>query len=229
MSSSHFLQCRRLSYAYQDHTGLQYVLKQIDLSLEKAEFLAIVGTSGSGKTTLLHVLAGLDTPSEGDVLVHGRPITACRERALTQLRSQFFGFVYQFHHLLPELSVLENVMLPLILQKSSIKTASMTAQTLLKQLGLHRLAKQSVQCLSGGEKQRVAIARAIISEPQCVLADEPTGSLDGQTASEVMDLLVDLKRSKEIAFIIATHDNQAAGRADRILYLQNGMFTSSLS
>ena len=207
--------------------GLQtHVLDNINLSVNKGDRLAIVGSSGSGKSTLLHLLGGLDTPSQGQVLVNGEDIHALNHKAASRLRNQQLGFVYQFHHLLPEFTAVENVAMPLVIGGEAPIPAQQKASDLLEKVGLgHRLEHKPSE-LSGGERQRAAMARALITEPACLLADEPTGNLDHRTAQSMFDLLLQLNADLGTALVIVTHDTELAGKMDRIMTLMDGVLQS---
>lgn len=220
--SNPVLQATRLSRHFVDAERRLDILTELELRVEASERVAIIGSSGSGKSTLLHLLAGLDRPDSGEVRVGGQLLNGLAEPARARIRNQHLGFVFQFHHLLPEFSALENVAVPLLLANRPVAEATVRAKELLAQVGLadrltHRPAK-----LSGGERQRVAIARALANSPGCVLMDEPTGNLDPQTAQEVEGYLQQLNRELGIAFVMVTHDHQLAQRMDRALKLTGG-------
>ncbi len=216
------LKSHQLHKVYSDGASKINVLKEINLTIQKGDRIAIIGPSGSGKSTLLHLFGGLDKPSKGTVSINDINWQKINEKQRCQLRNQKLGFIYQFHHLLPEFTALENVALPLLLAGIAIPKAQEKAHDILEQVGLKARTHHKPAQLSGGERQRVAIARALVHQPQCVLADEPTGNLDQTTAHKVFDLMLDLNKKMNTALVIVTHDVQIAQRMDKVLELQEG-------
>jgi lipoprotein-releasing system ATP-binding protein len=225
--SDPILTSQNLSKSYYDAASVVEVLKNAEFTIARAERVAIVGPSGSGKSTLLHLLGGLDKPTEGQVLMEKTNWASLTEKQRCQLRNKQLGFVYQFHHLLPEFSALENVAMPLLLSGLAVDKARDKAAKMLDEVGLSPRKDHKPAQLSGGERQRVAIARALVHQPSCVLADEPTGNLDQATATKVFDLMLDLNAQMQTALVIVTHDPQIAQRMDRILMIKDGSVTQA--
>ncbi|MDA8691977.1 ABC transporter ATP-binding protein [Candidatus Pseudothioglobus singularis] len=218
---SNIIECRSLCFSYSEGENKTTVLDNLNFEVKPGEKVAIIGQSGCGKSTLLNLIAGLDKSSTGDVLINNSNIAKLNEKDRTELRSKNLGFVYQFHHLLNDFSSLYNVSLPLLIKGIDKREAVKLAEDILKKVGLEKRLKHKPSQLSGGERQRVAIARAMISEPVCLLADEPTGNLDANNAKDVLDLIVELNDSKRTALLIVTHDLSIANMMDRKLELSN--------
>ncbi|EKT4450360.1 MULTISPECIES: lipoprotein-releasing ABC transporter ATP-binding protein LolD [Pseudomonas] len=222
MSDKAVLSCRNLGKSYDEGPESVKVLSGLNLELHAGERVAIVGSSGSGKSTLLNLLGGLDRPTQGSVWLAGEELSALGERARGLLRNRELGFVYQFHHLLPEFTAIENVCMPLLIGRTPIPEARERAEALLKRVGLgHRLNHKPAE-LSGGERQRVAIARALVNRPGLVMLDEPTGNLDHHTAQGIQELMQELSSSSRTAFLVVTHDLNLARQMDRVLKLDDG-------
>lgn len=216
------ISCVDLAKVYNDGAAQVDVLQKINLEVKASELVAIVGSSGSGKSTLLHLLGGLDKPSSGSVSVAGKPLARLSEKEKCHLRNYYLGFVYQFHHLLPEFTALENVGMPLLIRGDDSQSIKSKAEALLESVGLKNRMLHKIGELSGGERQRVAIARALVAKPLCVLADEPTGNLDPRNADKVLQLFLDLQKVHQTSVIMVTHDMNIAKHAQRILSLENG-------
>ncbi|WP_210396328.1 lipoprotein-releasing ABC transporter ATP-binding protein LolD [Motiliproteus sediminis] len=222
MSDQAVIECRDVCRHYQEAGARVEVLSGIDLCIAPGDRIAIVGSSGSGKSTLLNILSGLDDPSSGEVTVGGQALSRLNQNQRARLRNQHLGFVYQFHHLLPEFSALENVAMPLLLRQTPRDEVRQRAEQMLGRVGLSGRLQHKPAQLSGGERQRVAIARALVAEPGTVLMDEPTGNLDSHTAEDVQTLMAELNATLNTAFVVVTHDVELAGRMDRVLRLIDG-------
>jgi lipoprotein-releasing system ATP-binding protein len=216
------MRAEKLAKTYAEGKMKTPVFDGLDLSVQAGETVAIVGASGAGKSTLLHLLGGLDTPTAGEVYVAGQQMSKLSNAARGKLRNSALGFVYQFHHLLPEFTALENVMMPVMLGGADVKGAAQRAKALLEKVGLgHRIEHKPGE-LSGGERQRAAVARALVNQPACVLGDEPTGNLDEKTAATVFELMLELNRAQKTSLVLVTHDRRLARKLDRVLELHEG-------
>jgi len=222
------LLCRGVTRDFREGDSLLQVLRGVDLAVQPAERVAIIGASGSGKTTLLQIMGGLDEPTSGEVLVHGSPMHGTSEVRKGQLRNRYIGFVYQFHHLLPEFTAEENVAMPLLIRRELRADALQQARELLGRVGLGERLTHKPGELSGGERQRAAVARALITRPQLVLADEPTGNLDAGNGEHVLGLMLELNRELRTSLVIVTHDHAIAARMDRVLVLEDGILRESV-
>lgn len=223
MNNPIILQCQQLTKRYKQGELDVDVLKGIDLKIAAGKRVAIMGSSGSGKSTLLHLLGGLEKPTSGEVILDGVNLNTVSAAKLSELRNRSLGFIYQFHHLLGEFTVLENVAMPLLIGGESVKLAKQRAESLLKRVGLgHRILHKPGE-LSGGERQRAAVARALINQPKCVLADEPTGNLDSKTAEQIYQLMLELNQELNISFLVVTHDPLLAQRMDHVLHMADGL------
>lgn len=219
---SNIIECRSVSFSYNEGNNKTSVLKNLNFEIKSGETTAIIGQSGCGKSTLLNLMAGLDTPTEGEVLITNTNISEISEKDRTELRAKNLGFVYQFHHLLNDFSSLYNVALPLLIMGVDKSDALLQSKKILTKVGLENRLNHKPSELSGGERQRVAIARAMITEPTCLLADEPTGNLDAENAKEVLELIIELNTHKTTALLIVTHDLSIANKMGRKLTLING-------
>ena len=212
------------------HDGIRddlHVLNDINFSLDKAETSAIIGSSGSGKTTLLNILGGLDKPSRGNVLLNDVDVHKLSEKQRCTVRNEHFGFIYQFHHLLPEFTALENAAMPLLIKGSTVEQSAQQAEKVLSDVGLSKRLHHKPSELSGGERQRAAIARALIHQPDCILADEPTGNLDRKNAEQAIDLIINLNKDYRTALVIVTHDLKIAERMDKVYTLEDGILKNA--
>ena len=222
MNKEAVIQCQNVGKTYDDGSLKVEVLRNIDFQVASGEGIGIIGASGSGKSTLLHILGGLDKPTSGEVKIQGQGLNSLSQVAIGQLRNRHLGFVYQFHHLLPEFSALENVMMPLLVARKSRTEAQAAAAEILEKVGLGSRKTHRPGELSGGERQRAAIARALVTKPDCLLADEPTGNLDRKNATHALEMMLELKHELGTALIVVTHDEQLAKRFDRVLTMDDG-------
>ncbi len=218
---NNIIECQSLGFSYMEGNKETAVLKNLDFILSPGETVAILGKSGCGKSTLLNLIGGLEKPSSGSVLINGINISEINEESRTQLRAKTFGFVYQFHHLLNDFSALYNVCLPLLIKGDNKSSALVYSEKLLTKVGLEHRINHKPSELSGGERQRVAVARAIISNPECLLADEPTGNLDAECSGETLELILELNKSNTLSLLVVTHDHEIANKMDRIVTLEN--------
>lgn len=228
MSNPILLQCNDLCKRYQEGSVQTDVLRNVSFSVAPGEMMAIVGSSGSGKSTLMHMLGGLDTPTSGDVVFNGKSLNGMSSSAKAELRNRELGFIYQFHHLLPDFTAMENVAMPLLIGKVGKAEAEAKAMEMLTAVGLDKRAKHRPSELSGGERQRVAIARALVNNPRLVLADEPTGNLDARNADAIFDLLGELNVRQGTAFLVVTHDLHLAKRLNRQMEMRDGQLSGDV-
>ena len=224
--SNTILACEAVCKNYYDGQLNVQVLDNLTLQVDKGRSIGIVGASGSGKSTLLHILGGLDKPTSGRVSLMGQDLSQLSQKQLSGLRNQYLGFVYQFHHLLPEFSALENVMMPLLIGKRPKEQARERALLMLEKVGLKNRVQHRPGELSGGERQRAAIARALVTDPACLLADEPTGNLDRKNALNILDMMMELKQELGTALVVVTHDDEMAARFDRVLNMTDGALSA---
>ena len=222
MNKEAVIQCQNVGKTYDDGSLKVEVLRNIDFQVASGEGIGIIGASGSGKSTLLHILGGLDKPTSGEVKIQGQGLNSLSQVTIGRLRNRHLGFVYQFHHLLPEFSALENVMMPLLVARKSRAEAQAAAADILEKVGLGSRKTHRPGELSGGERQRAAIARALVTKPDCLLADEPTGNLDRKNATHALEMMLELKHELGTALIVVTHDEQLAKRFDRVLTMDDG-------
>lgn len=220
--SNWVIDCQKVCKTYQDGGLNVDVLHDLTLQIQAGESVGIIGSSGSGKSTLLHLLGGLDEPSSGSITLMEQEIAKLSQTKLGQLRNQYLGFVYQFHHLLAEFTALENVMMPLLIGRMSTQDAKVQAALMLEKVGLGQRMMHRPAELSGGERQRAAIARALVKRPKCLLADEPTGNLDRRNACHVLDMMLELQAELDTALVVVTHDDELAQRFGRVLVMQDG-------
>ena len=218
---NNIIECQSLGFSYLEGNKETTILNNLDFILSPGETVAVLGKSGCGKSTLLNLIGGLEKPSSGSVLINGINISEINEESRTQLRAKTFGFVYQFHHLLNDFSALYNVCLPLLIKGDNKSSALAYSEELLTKVGLEHRINHKPSELSGGERQRVAVARAIVSNPECLLADEPTGNLDAECSGEILELILELNKNNTLSLLVVTHDHEIANKMDRIVTLEN--------
>ena len=218
---NNIIECQSLGFSYLEGNKETTILNNLEFILSPGETVAVLGKSGCGKSTLLNLIGGLEKPSSGSVLINGINISEIKEESRTQLRAKTFGFVYQFHHLLNDFSALYNVCLPLLIKGDNKSSALAYSEELLTKVGLEHRINHKPSELSGGERQRVAVARAIVSNPECLLADEPTGNLDAECSGEILELILELNKNNTLSLLVVTHDHEIANKMDRIVTLEN--------
>jgi lipoprotein-releasing system ATP-binding protein len=227
LPSRDVLRCENLGKTYAEGDLQTEVFKELNFSIAEGEMVAVIGSSGAGKSTLLHLMGGLDLPTSGEVYVQQNAMSILSDRARGQLRNRTLGFIYQFHHLLPEFTALENVCMPLLIGQMPLTQAEQKAKVLLERVGLSSRLRHKSSELSGGERQRVAVARALVTRPACILADEPTGNLDERNALSIYELMLEMNREAGTSLVLATHDRKLAARMDRVLEISGGVLKAS--
>lgn len=225
-NQEYIIECQNISKTYIDGKLQVPVLENLNFKVAHGQSVSIVGASGSGKSTLLHILGGLDKPTSGSIRLMGKDLSALSQNSIGKLRNQYLGFVYQFHHLLPDFTALENVMMPLLIGHKSKAEAEQQALIMLEKVGLQQRVMHRPGELSGGERQRAAIARALVTHPACLLADEPTGNLDRRNAQNVLDMMLDLQSEMNASLVVVTHDDELASRFDEVLTVYDGSLKS---